>query len=206
MEEKEKFIIQKAFDLFYKFGIRSVSMDDISRELGISKKTLYGYFKNKEELLERGMYSRQQESVMSFTQISDTAENAIDSLLEVSLRVSIYMQGISSIFMHDLEKYYPESSKKHQGINREHIFNKIKDNLTIGIKEGIYRDDLSVDLVARLYVQRLEDLLNPDFHSTEKVSFSKIFKVMFENHIRGISNQKGIEYFEKRKEHLKFKI
>jgi TetR/AcrR family transcriptional regulator, cholesterol catabolism regulator len=206
MDDKLKIIVQKAFELFYKFGIRSVSMDDVSKELGISKKTLYCFFKNKEELIEKGLEIQQLATRISFLQISKTSENAIDSLLEVSKMVSQNMHTISPSFSYDLKKYYPEIRKKHKNLNTTHIFEKIKENIVIGINEGIYREDLSIDLVAHLYVQRLEDLLNPDFNEGEKIPFMKIFKVMFENHIRGISNQKGIEYFEKRKEHLKFKI
>jgi TetR/AcrR family transcriptional regulator, cholesterol catabolism regulator len=192
--------------LFYKYGIRSVSMDDISRELGISKKTLYCFFKNKEELLEKGMEVEAERAKKSFTEIKSIAENSIDALLEVSKRISHQMQTVSPNFNFDLRKYYPEVCKKHKELNRKHIFEKIKENLQNGIKEGIYRDDLSIDLITHLYIQKLEDLLAPDMQAMENISFSKIFKVMFENHIRGIANQKGIEYFEKRKEFLKFKI
>jgi hypothetical protein len=76
-----------------------------------------------------------------------------------------------------------------------------------GIEDGIYRRDLSVDLVSRLYVQKLEDIMDSEFNiPDEKLGISKFFKVMFENHVRGISTPEGVKYFEERKKSLKFKL
>ena len=72
---------------------------------------------------------------------------------------------------------------------------QIVDNMKQGISEGFYRDDLPIDLVARLYVQKLEYINDPDFLNSEDFSFSNMFQVMFDNHIRGISNSKGASLF-----------
>ena len=76
-----------------------------------------------------------------------------------------------------------------------------------GIEQGMYRTDLSVDLVSRLYVQKIEDIMDSEFNiPDEKLAISKFFKVMFESHVRGISTPEGVKYFEGRKESLKFKL
>jgi hypothetical protein len=79
-------------------------------------------------------------------------------------------------------------------------------NMQRGIAEGLYREDLSVDLVAKLYVKKIEQMHDKEFMENIDCSPASIFEVMFENHIRGISNQKGVEIFQKEKENLNFNI
>jgi hypothetical protein len=104
----------------------------------------------------------------------------------------------------DLKKYYPEIYHKHVEERIEFIFEKIRINLMKGINQGVYRDDLSVELVSRLYIRRLMDLHNPEFFPADKFSFQTLFDVMFDNFIRGIANEKGIEYYEKQKKKISF--
>ena len=85
---------------------------------------------------------------------------------------------------------------------REYVFEMVKNNLKKGVDEGLYRDDQNIDLVASLYVKKLEDMHDPEFLTSQNFSFDTVFRVMFDNHIRGISNQKGIEYYEKKKKSL----
>ena len=79
-------------------------------------------------------------------------------------------------------------------------------NLERGMKEGLYRSDLSIEVIARLYIQKIEQMHDKEFLQHMEFSHECIFEIMFENHIRGIANQKGIEVFEKEKENLNFKI
>jgi hypothetical protein len=83
-----------------------------------------------------------------------------------------------------------------------HIFEQISNNITQGITEGLYRDNLNIELVAGLYVRNLVDMHNKDYCFVENITFDQIFEAMFENHIRAISTSEGIKYFEKRKSEL----
>jgi TetR/AcrR family transcriptional regulator, cholesterol catabolism regulator len=205
--EKQNQIIVGAFKLFYKYGIRSISMDDICREICMSKKTMYQYFKNKEELVGKVLNEESNKENCRFISIHENYPNPIDALLEVSKLTCQLIAEINPNFFFDLKKYYPEIFKNYVDQTRTHIFNKIRENILRGIEEGLYRSDLSVDLISWLYVQKLEDIMDSEFDIPDKkAAVTKFFKVMFENHIRGISTPKGVEYFEERKESLKFKI
>jgi hypothetical protein len=105
----------------------------------------------------------------------------------------------------DLKKYYPDIYHKHVDDRIEFIFGKIKINIEKGINQGMYRNDLSIELVARLYIRRLIDLHNPEFFPADKFSFQTLFDVMFDTFIRGIANEKGIAYYEKQKSNLALK-
>ncbi|MDP4281580.1 MAG: TetR/AcrR family transcriptional regulator [Bacteroidota bacterium] len=204
MENSTSEILEKVRELFYKYGVRSVSMDDITRDLGIPKKKLYTYFKSKTELVEKLLELERQNFEIIFDTYNFEGVNAIDILLIVSKEIGGRFRDVSPSMTFDLLKYYPDIYRKHIDDRTEFIYEKIKINLEKGINQGVYRDDLSVELLARLYIRRLLDLHNPEFFPAEKFSFQTLFEVMFDNFIRGIANQKGIEYYEKQKIKVNF--
>jgi TetR/AcrR family transcriptional regulator, cholesterol catabolism regulator len=197
MDEKLKAILKECSHLFIKYGIRSLSMDDLCREMGISKKTLYQYVENKVDLITKTLDFVVQDAVWAVEESNKLGENAIDQLLNVSRKVCIEMQHFNPSITFDMQKYYPEIYRKFNHSKKEIIYNQIVENMRRGIDEGFYRNDLPVELVARLYVQKLEHINDPEFLQSEDFSFSNMFQVMFDNHIRGISNPKGLEYYEK---------
>ncbi len=202
--EKLNYILDQSRDLFLKYGIRSISMDDIARELGISKKTLYQYVKNKSDLLAKGFKKIQLDFVSSIYEVCSREMNAIDELLEVSKLVNQELKKYNPSSVYDMQKYYPEVFNTHIAEEKEYTYRMILENLEKGIREGIYREDQDIELVANLYIQKVESIHDEKFLSQANITMEGIFEVMFENHIRGISNQKGIEYFEKRKQQLNF--
>jgi TetR/AcrR family transcriptional regulator, cholesterol catabolism regulator len=197
MDEKVDRILAESLRLFKKNGIRSVSMDDISKELGMSKKTIYLYFANKTELVEKVLSHLLEKERIPCVGEDTLNMNAIDILLAVSRNVSIQLKDMNPINAYELQKYYPSIYREFIIRKRDHVFEQVKQNFLQGIAEGIYRDDMDVDLVARLYIQKLEDVHNPEFLESVNFGFEKVFQVMFDNHIRGIANAEGLAYYEK---------
>lgn len=204
MSEKVDQILSESLRLFMKNGIRSVSMDDVSKNLGMSKKTIYQYFANKSELVEKVLaHMHEQESKICYTEGSSKM-NAIDILLAVSRNVSKQLKDLNPINAFELQKYYPAIYRDFIIKKRDHVFEQVKQNFTQGISEGLYRNDLDIDLVARLYIQKLVDVHDPEFLSSVNFSFEKVFQVMFDNHIRGIANAVGLAYYEEQIKNLKY--
>jgi AcrR family transcriptional regulator len=205
MEQFKVEILDRVRDLFFKYGVRSMSMDDICKEIGISRKKIYSIFTSKNDLVEKLLeLERGNFEIIFDTDRFDGEVNAIDILLMVSKEVSNKFTDVSPSMTFDLKKYYPDIYHRHIEERIEFIFDKIKINLEKGIKQGVYRDDLSVELISRLYIRRLMDLHDPEIFPVEKFSFQTIFDVMFENFIRGIANEKGIEYYEYQKKKISF--
>ena len=197
MDEKVDRILSESLRLFMKNGIRSISMDDIAKELGMSKKTIYQYVANKTELVEMVLdFMREKESNICIDG-DITKMNAIDILLAVSRNVSRQMKDLNPINAYELQKYYPTIYREFILKKRDHVYTTLKQNFEQGIAEGIYRNDLDIDLVARLYIQKLIDVHDPEFLSSVNFGFEKVFQVMFDNHIRGIANAEGLAYYEK---------
>jgi len=130
--------------------------------------------------------------------------NAIDVLLQVSQSISLHLQQFNPTHLFELQKYYPEQFKAFWDNKRASIYNHVKDNLSQGINQNLYRKDLNVELITTLYTHHLQyfSVLNEDLF--EKFKHEEIFKTVFENHIRAITNKQGLEYFEQKKIELQF--
>jgi TetR/AcrR family transcriptional regulator, cholesterol catabolism regulator len=195
MQEKFDSILKESAKLFIKYGIHSLSMDDICRELGISKKTIYQFVTNKADLVEKVLNYVIDITINKTDDVLEGA-NAIDRLIGLSRSVCFNMQNFNPAITFDLQKYYSEQFRRFIQVKKESQYSLIVTNMQQGIDEGLYRKDLDISLVARIYVQKLEAILDPEFLRSDDFSFEKVFAVMFDNHIRGISNAKGIEYYE----------
>ncbi|MFO8087515.1 MAG: TetR/AcrR family transcriptional regulator [Bacteroidales bacterium] len=206
MEEKKQEIIQAARQMFMDYGIRSVSMDDISKSISISKKTLYHHFDNKAALLEALLELEMEYIKTQAEGIKAEARDAIHALFLVSKAINNTATRSKPVVTFDLKKYYPGLLNTFVKMKQEFTYEGIAENVRRGIKEGIYREDLNVDVVARLYVKKVEQMHDKDLMEDTDCSAGTIFEIMFENHIRGIANAKGIEIFEKEKENLNFNI
>ena len=192
-------ILERTIELFSEFGIRNLNMDDISRSLGISKKTLYLYVKSKEDLIEKLFYFDDMKWNNEMSKIKFEELNAIEVLIQVSLMVFEEMGKLDSKIKFELKKYYEPIFTKFIARKQNQIFNQISQNIKQGIAEELYRSDVNIDLVAGLYVRNLIEMHKKDYCLVENITFEQVFQVMFENHIRAISTLEGISYFEKRK-------
>ena len=197
-------VLERVRELFFKYGVRSVSMDDISRDLGISKKKLYQFVRSKRELVSRLLELERRNFEIIFEKYNFDGVNSIDVLLIVSKEISDRFWDVSPSMTFDLKKYYPEIYTQHIDNRVEFIYVQIQLNIKKGIRDGMYRDDLSTELIARLYIRRLIDIHNPEFFPG-KFSFQTLFDTMFDNFIRGIATEKGINYYEQQKGKVKFK-
>lgn len=205
-EVKYASIIEGTYKIFIEHGIRNISMDDLSRMLGISKKTLYQFVENKADLLKKISLYIQETIKKRMEELEKMELNAIDVLLEMSKIANAKHFRINSMITYEFRKYYPQVFNEYLCIKKDLLIENIKKNIDQGIKEGLFRQDLNKDIIAHLYFKKIEDFHNPELTDLKNFSFENVFEVMFENHIRGIANQNGIEYFEKQKKKLSFNI
>lgn len=191
-------LIAKITDLFLRFGVKSVTMDDIARELGVSKKTLYIHFTDKRDVVMKSIEFSMQNQQCKMNEIMDgTEENAIDVLLRVSQQLIISQSKINANVNYDLQKYYPEAWDKIKDFRQKHIYSHIRENILSGISQNVYRDDFNVDIICHLYVSLIENSFTELIHSVE-IRFEDLLKTLFMYHIRGIASPKGIKYLEQK--------
>ena len=198
MNDELKHILLKVREWFMKYGIKSMTMDDIASELGISKKTLYQYVTDKDDLVgkfvDNEIELRQKEICSCFK----VGFNAIEELFEISLFMNKLMREQNPATEHDLKKYYPLHYQKIVKKRREGIYDYILLNLKKGIEEGLYRKDLEVEIIAKLYLSRSESITASDIFTIEEYTSLKLFIEHLTYHVRGIATEKGIVVLEKK--------
>lgn len=195
-------ILDRIVELFYEYGIRNLNMDDISSHLKISKKTLYKYFKSKEDLVEHLFAYDFFRWNKRISEIKVHEINAIDILIQVSIFVYDEMGRLNPKLKFEMKKYYEPIFNRFMVVKQNYIFSHLSKNMLKGKAEGLYREDLDIELTAHLYIRNLLDLHSKDYSFGTEISFIQIFEVMFENHIRAIATPAGLAYFEKRKSEL----
>jgi len=194
--EKENDILVKVAGLFRKYGIRSITMDDISRDAGISKKTLYQYVTEKTDLVNQVVDFELERANECFESVRSLGTNAISELFEVNRFMIEMMKRNSHSFEYDLKKYYPEAHQKILQRRRKGMYDSVLANLKRGKAEKLYRSELNEDLITRLQISRIENMYNDVIISIGDYSAENVFKEMFIYHIRGIANEAGIKFLE----------
>jgi AcrR family transcriptional regulator len=195
-------MLEQIKELFFEFGIKNLNMDDISRKLGISKKTLYRFVKSKEDLIAKLFEYEENKGILSSVEIGNLNVNAIEKLFKVSLTVYEEMKRFNPMIMFELRKYYEQLFNEFHDRKLVQISQAMKENLKQGIEEGLYRADLNIEAIVALFINYLIDIHNSDMCKTVNLSFDELFRVMFENHIRAISTSAGVAFFEARKKEI----
>ncbi len=196
--QKKKEIITGALRVFMQKGIKSVNMDDVSKELGISKKTLYLVVKDKEELVQKGVEVFCKKEDLEMNLIQSKSLNAIEESLEIKKWVLNVLDGIHPSVAFELEKYYPKVSRRMQEHRKKVIYKSLFENLLKGQEEGFYRKDLNPDIIVKIYISRIETLFDQRIFPLSEYALSNLYIESFNYHIRGIASDKGLKYLEKK--------
>lgn len=192
-------ILDETARVFWKLGIKSVTMDDVATRLGISKKTLYQYVADKNDLVDRVLkhlslcYKCDIDAVRAREK-----QNAIDELYAVTTTVAGHMQGIHPSIHFDLEKYHPEAFRNMLANKRREIFSCMSENMTRGIAEGFYREDLNIPMIATIYIARFDMVFDGTMFPPDQFSMADLHWEIFRYHVRGIASKKGLDYLEKK--------
>ena len=191
MDDKLKKILTLVYELYNKFGIKSITMDDVARELGISKKTLYQHVKDKADLVERAMMHNTLKSRKNIEAIVSKDINAIVELLEVNAYMNEMIQQRNPALQYDLRKYYPEIHNRLVAETQQRMFESIRGNLLKGQKEGIYRKEMDIDIICKLHMSRMENKYSSNSFTQEELHSPSVLREIFLYHLHGITNEKG---------------
>lgn len=193
-------ILKKAGVIFLKYGFKSVTMDDIANDLGISKKTIYKYYKNKVELVDEVVSYFHEDMFKTITNICAVGHNAIQENFEIKKVFKEMFKNSDDSPMYQLEKYYPKTYKKI--IDSEFVVFKdcIATNLKKGIQEGLYRKDLNIEIVTKFYFSLMLSLHNSNLHTYNKNTLAKLETSAIEYHSRAIATEKGLQILKEQLE------
>lgn len=194
MEEQKETqrILSGAESLFMRYRIRSVTMDDVARDLGISKKTLYQHVDNKADLIRKIIVAHIEEEKASMAEIVATAEDAIDEMIKVARYMLRLLRQVSPNLLFDLRKYHSDSWKLLESLHKGYIYDLIRGNVERGVAQGLYRENLDPDIIARLYVGSCRVVVDEEIFPLDQYKREDLYAISMEYHIRGVASQKGL--------------
>lgn len=196
MDEKTLHIIKEVFKLYCDKGIKNITMDEVASHLSMSKKTLYMQFQDKENLIEKVLFYQIGLIMQKFDHAVKKEVNAIEKIFTVSSNILYAVNSIPANIIEDLRKYHPNLLSKILIHKRDHIIGEIKQNISEGISQGLYRENLNSDLVSKSYLALTESILEVT-PEDEKGNNSEVMKELLSYHLRGISSKKGLQFLDK---------
>ncbi len=188
MREK---ILHKATEMFLNLGFKSVTMDDLASEMGISKKTIYSHYENKTKLVEESTMDLFWFISNGIDEIIALKKNPIDELYEIKKFVMLHLKDEKSSPQYQLQKYYP---KVHETLRQKQfdvMQECVVDNINRGMEMGIYRDNLNVEFVSRIYFSGVTSIKDNSLFPLQIFSMAQLMDHYLEYHIRGIVTPKG---------------
>lgn len=196
-------IISEAINLFMKNGLRSVTMDDIAKHLGISKKTIYQHFKDKEEIIIQSTSVVFDLENKMMEEIENGSENAVEELYKLTLCLRERIKNTSTTALYDMKKYYQKAWTKYKDFKHDVIYNSVIKNLKRGMEEGLFRSDINPEVLAQLRIEEIELSFNKDVFPEDKFSLVEVHEQLFEHFTYGILSEKGFTLFETYKHKVK---
>jgi AcrR family transcriptional regulator len=191
-------LLEQLNQLFMQHGLRKVTMDFAAAELGVSKKTLYKYFSNRPDMVSKTLHWHIEQESCQLVEIKAEAENAIDEMLKVATHVNEQLALLNPNAVLEARQYYPEAWEFMENYHREHLRETIESNLKAGIREGLYRQDLNPEIIARLYVGRMDVFFDPEYFPANQFRITEVYREFMNYHIRGIASREGVAYLESR--------
>ncbi|MBT8316732.1 MAG: TetR/AcrR family transcriptional regulator [Lutibacter sp.] len=197
-------ILQKASEIFLKLGFKSVTMDDIANELAISKKTIYKYFKNKEDLVDITTSYLHEEMHKSVLCICDKGYNAIEENFEIKKMFKDLLKNSDDSPMFQLKKYYPKTYSKVMTKEFTMFKDCILNNIEKGIKEGLYRKDIDKELTTKFYFSLATSVHDANFYTYNKNTLNKLETSVLEYHTRAMATSKGLQILEEQLQKINY--
>mgnify|MGYP003644113517 FL=1 len=186
-------IIEKSNELFLNLGFKSVTMDEIASALGVSKKTIYKYFKNKTALIAAVTDFMFHSICTGIDMICDLKKDPIEEIFDIKRFVLSNLKDEKSSPQYQLQKYYPKIyaslSKKQFDVMKDCVV----ENLNHGIEKGLYRDEIDVEFISRIYFSGMVSIKNNDIFPLDNYSMNTLMNYYLEYHLRGICTEKGIK-------------
>ena len=195
-------LLSKSRELFMKHGVKSLTMDEIAKQMGMSKKTIYQFVENKSELVKLTMQDFLDDEQKHMTAILKNSNNAVEELISMIDYFLHVVREFNADTLNEVQKYYPETWTVYTEYRFNYMLGLVEQNLKKGVVEGFYRENLDTDIISKIYVLAVEILLNQELFPTKQYSFLNIYREFLGYHLRGIVSAQGLKYIE---EHNLFK-
>ncbi|MGC4058607.1 MAG: TetR/AcrR family transcriptional regulator [Chitinophagaceae bacterium] len=192
-------ILLSTVELFKRFGFKSVTMDDIARHAGISKKTLYQYFDNKNKVITAALDWYKDTLCSHCDRLMADASDAVEGFVRVKANFDNVFKEVNPLSIYELQRFYPEGYRQFRS-NMERDVESIRRNLEQGVAEGNYRDDFDPEILSRFHIESSLMIVMPNMLMKDKFDMYRVNHEITEHFMRGILTAKGEKLYRKYKE------
>ncbi len=196
-------ILTKSYELFKRYGIRSVTMDEIAVQCGVSKKTVYQAFADKDSLVDAIMHEHIQFAETSCNRAQAESENAIHEVFLSMDWVHQLFDGVNPSLLFDLRKYHSSIFQKLEQHKKHFLYENFRQNFLRGMEEGLYRPDLNLEILLPLRMHSLTLVFEFDLFPTHKYTLFEIDKEITIHDLYGVATLEGIkkiEYYQQQRQ------
>jgi len=184
-------IIVAAFDQFRQYGFKSVTMDDLARTIGVSKKTLYELFRDKDELVLETVKHMLHENQMKTEAAFNASQNAVEQIIKILQLMECMVRGLNMVCYMEMQKFYPSAYKFLQMHKQEFLYKCVSENLKQGISEGLYREDIDIEIITRFRMESALIVFQNNIFPQDQYDIVKVNVQIFANYMYGIASIKG---------------
>lgn len=189
-------VLDKATELFLSLGFKSVTMDDIAKQIGASKKTIYAHFNNKTTLVKEVTNSMFSTICDRVDKIHEEQKNPIIELFEVKKYIREYFKNEKTSTQYQLQKYYPVIFQEFKMKQFDYVQKCIQENLDRGLEQDLFRKNLNKEFISRIYFSGILASKDEELFPSKEFSQDTIMSEYLEYHLRGICTEKGLEILE----------
>lgn len=191
MNEQKQHIIEIAFAQFRQYGFKNITMDDISRSAGVSKKTLYELFSDKDELVLESVKFMLNQNQCETDLAMNASKHAVEQIVHVLNLMEKMVRGLNMVCYMDLQRHYVDAFRYLQEHKESYLYRCIADNLKRGIQEGLYREEIDVEIITRFRMESALLAFQYNVFPQEKYDTVKVNFQIFNNYMYGIASLKG---------------
>jgi len=199
----EQRIVEKAQELFFRFGLKNVTMDDIATKLGMSKKTIYQFYTDKDTLIDAVVQREIDNDVVECAEHLLISENAVHEVFLALDMMQEMMSTMNPVIFFEMQKYYPSAFKKMNDHKNKFLYKIIKENIEKGIKEELYREGINIEIITKFRIESIFIAFNTELFPPNKYSLFQIETEMMEHFLYGICTTKGQKQLTKYKNQRK---
>lgn len=192
-------ILTTAENLFFEAGVKSTTMDDLARTMGVSKKTIYQYVDNKADLVTKVLERHLQLETQMVEELFASSSNAIEQMFIISRHVTSSLKKLNPSIVSDLQKYYPKAWALIAQYKQDSIRKTIEANIAKGIEEGLYRADVNPKIISRFYSTKADCVVDQRLFPFTEFAVIDVYYEFLNHHIRGLASEKGLKFLEQHK-------
>ncbi len=189
----KKVIVEKAAELFLNLGFKSVTMDDLAVSMGVSKKTIYQHFENKHQLVKEAVFTIFKSITAEIKKIKQHNSNPIEELHCLKMIALKYLGNEKTSPNYQLQKYYPKIYQDLKSKEYQYFGDMVKDSLKLGVESGLFRDEIDIEFVSRLYINGMRGIKDIEIFPIEQFKIETLFENYIDYHLRAIVTDKGLK-------------